>query len=462
MLRLQPAKSISGKYDLPPSTDLLYLSALAGCAGGLTLKFPHVPSTPLTQEIKKSLEGMVTIDCTDTAWTLTPIQDDPAVFLRIPEALFPYQEYFLFIGLGMGKTVHVQGASEKRIQNWIEKAKHVGIICQTVMLDQSTAIQCQEFTPETTLDKEVQEEYAGLLISFLFGARKAHTFLLNSFFSNPLRPIISALGFKLKLKNLTPTEQEEDLLAKRIRFLQSRKKTEPNQKQTNSVEADFTKSRFSSEVEIRVPGDETLAAVLIVAKCLIPRGAFVIGNVPLESWNTQILNFARKAGCKFTIQEKPRSSYGANGLITLQKHDLNGRKMHCSPLYQFKASLPGMIILASFAQAQSVFRGLEDFRLDTPDGIDVLEKCIRLLGARHGEMPDGIVLEGSKYLDGFDLTEPLPPHISGAMVAAGLRCMGETTVCDELILRRWPDFQNLISSVCEFRSRNTKKEEKKA
>ncbi len=57
-----------------------------------------------------------------------------------------------------------------------------------------------------------------------------------------------------------------------------------------------------------------------------------------------------------------------------------------------------MVVLASFAESQSVFRELEDLRNDDPDGIDVVEWCIRTLGARHGEMPDGIVMEGGEIL----------------------------------------------------------------
>jgi 5-enolpyruvylshikimate-3-phosphate synthase len=99
-----------------------------------------------------------------------------------------------------------------------------------------------------------------------------------------------------------------------------------------------------------------------------------------------------------------------------------------------------------------VFRGLDDLRNDEPDGIDLLESCIRRLGARHGEMPDGIVMEGGKDFDGFDFEIPFNAELSAAFAIAGLHCVGTTTVNDEHILHRWPDFETILTTLFEPRS----------
>jgi hypothetical protein len=63
---------------------------------------------------------------------------------------------------------------------------------------------------------------------------------------------------------------------------------------------------------------------------------------------------------------------------------------------------------------------------------------------KFGDIPDGFVVKGSREHDGFDLIEPLPAPLAGAFAVAGLHCIGSTTVNDELLCERWPDFSGLI------------------
>jgi 3-phosphoshikimate 1-carboxyvinyltransferase len=112
-----------------------------------------------------------------------------------------------------------------------------------------------------------------------------------------------------------------------------------------------------------------------------------------------------------------------------------------------------MTIAAAFAEGKSVFRDLEPMRLFDPDGLDQLEQCLRPLGIRHGEMPDGIVVEGAKEFDGFDIIEPLPAHIAAAFCVAGVKCVGKTSIADEFLFARWPDFEKIVSEIFEFRGR---------
>jgi 3-phosphoshikimate 1-carboxyvinyltransferase len=109
------------------------------------------------------------------------------------------------------------------------------------------------------------------------------------------------------------------------------------------------------------------------------------------------------------------------------------------------------VVVAAFAQGQSVFRGLEDLRRDEPDGIGQVLSLARAAGIRHGEMPDGIVIDGGRQYDGFDLSDHLPAPLAAAAAAAALHCMGKTTINDESIVRRWPRFSEMLHSLCEFR-----------
>jgi 5-enolpyruvylshikimate-3-phosphate synthase len=108
-----------------------------------------------------------------------------------------------------------------------------------------------------------------------------------------------------------------------------------------------------------------------------------------------------------------------------------------------------MLILATFARGQSVFRSLEELRNEFPLFIAQILACIDAIGGRYGEMPDGIVIEGIKEYDGFDISENYSAGVNAACAVAGLRCRGKSNIADDAILHRWPHFNSIIDSVCE-------------
>ena len=69
-------------------------------------------------------------------------------------------------------------------------------------------------------------------------------------------------------------------------------------------------------------------------------------------------------------------------------------------------------------------------------------------------MPNGIVIEGAKQFDGFDLPGPLPAQVAGAFAVAGLKCIGATSVNDDAINLRWPEFSAMLSSIGDFQEHN--------
>ena len=150
-------------------------------------------------------------------------------------------------------------------------------------------------------------------------------------------------------------------------------------------------------------------------------------------------------GCKPALQENSETSFGSAGMVTLPKFDLTGQKIDFSPQQPCGEQLPAMAMVAAFAENESLFRQFEDLRLNDPDAIRQLESCLKLMGVKFGDIPDGFVIKGEKEYDGFDLIEPFPAWCAGAFAIAGLRCVGSTTINDERLSERWPDFFDLIT-----------------
>jgi hypothetical protein len=440
---------MKGSWQLPPSPDLFVLATILSLCSRKAIQITSFTDTPLVRQWIDALKGLAQFEQVDNAWKITPILEDPSQFIHITTPVVPYRELVVFALLGMGKTVAFTSISNKRLESWKLRVKRYGIELGIESFDGKPGFSIINRPDEFTIDKLYNENDLSLLLGLASGLNGTLSFLISFPFSSPIRTIASIFGFDIQVKSTV--EKETDPMARRIKLLQ--KKSAVSNGMQYLFSADFHHKEIDSAViPVTLPGDELLSAILLTARCLIQKGSFVLGNIPLETWSAPVLNFIRKMGTKVTAQETGRTSFGSTGLLSMQKIELVGRKLDCKPLSSYEHYLPPLVILAAFAQGQSVFRGLEDLRNDEPDEIDLLESCIRRLGARHGEMPDGIVMEGGKDFDGFDFEAPYSAELSAAFAIAGLHCVGTTTINDEYILQRWPDLETVISTLFEPRS----------
>ncbi|MCL2219545.1 MAG: hypothetical protein FWC23_05915 [Chitinispirillia bacterium] len=460
MIDLRPAKSVQGKAELPVSPDLLFMAALGACAAARKIKVSGVAESDVVNGIVRTIQSHAVVQLDGTELLIDPQgHNDPGLLLALPESLLPYRVIYLFMGLGMGKTVTARSISEKQREDFIARAKRLGITVEQVQADDMFGLRSTYFDSGIAESANINEEDCAALLAFLFGKGEKLTFTIADYhLSTPLRQLANAFGFTLNSKSNT-AEDGGDTIARRMRFLQSKQRGTSDQSRIFIVETDFSK-RDSADgnagappIDIVIPGDEVLAAALITLKCLVPKGELEISNVPTETWASQAVSFMRKMDCKIAVQDESKTSFGSRGTVSVKKTDCAGRKIRCVPLYQYVGQLPCMAVAASFAQGKSVFRDLGALRLADPDGLEQLEKCLRPLGVRHGEMPDGIVVEGAKEFDGFDIIEPLPAHMAIAFCVAGLKCMGKTAIAGEAVFERWPKFEQMINEICEFRNK---------
>jgi hypothetical protein len=449
MLTVNPVKSLQGKFDLPSSQDLFLLAVVTAVASNQPVVIKPIKISPLLNHWCDEFSRLASFQFDSGSCTVKPISSEDATsFLMLDYDYLPYKDLIIFILLGIGKTVAFRSVSQKRIDVICETIRRYGADCEVKTFDGNPGITLSK-PPSISETFKVEERDISPLMGLYLGTRSAFTLQTTFPFANPLRHLAPVFGYEISFKSAVP--RENDPFARRLKMLQSA--TSNNQGQKFNLTCDFSHPKTSEElIEISLPGDEILSTVMLSAKCLFPKGSFVISNMPLETWAAPALSFIRKMGCKVSVQETHRTSFGSAGMFSVQKCDLVGRKVECNPSSLYSVHLPAMTVLAAFAKGQSVFRNLQDLRNDEPDGIDQLETCIRTLGARHGEMPDGIVMDGGKDFDGFDLAGNIPAHIAASFAIAGLKCMGTTTIEDETLKMRWPDFESYLSQLYDLRS----------
>ena len=446
MISITRAKELKGTLRLPPSPDLFFVSLVLALATGCRTRIDAVAQTPLVGLWCAWFKNRASIEFNAQSCDIIPAPDS-SESLRLCYPDVPYPDITVFLLLAHDKTLELSALPPLIRAQWQRCAERAGCVLSVSAAGdvQTLTLEKTEYfhVPDATVDIDDVHPFLALAM----GLKQPVECVVSQPWSSPLRSALAAFGFPCVVKSLV-RKTDEDPLMRRFRFMKTGKKSEGPQQFTITV--DFSKTPCA-ETRVDLPGDEMLAGLIIAAKCLIPKGSLVLENVGLESWNTQILQLVKNMGATLGMQEERVGTYGSAGSVVVQKIALFGRKVDCRPRYQFAAQLPAMVVVAAFAQGQSIFRSLDYLRNDDPDGIEQIYACIAALGARHGEMPDGIVMEGARQFDGFDLPQALPAHVAGAFAVAGLKCIGTTTVADEAIIRRWPDFGALLSSISEFK-----------
>jgi hypothetical protein len=447
VLEIKPAKEIKGSVRLPPSGDLFFVSVVIALAAKTRATISPVSDLALVSWWKKILEGHASFSCNADNCVVQPENEtnDAAITLSCDE--IPYRDFSVFALLGLGKTIVIDGLTRARIEAWTKVVSDHGCGLIVSEVNGKISLHIDRGDNFRVRDTVKSAGYLHSVLGLALGLGKDLTLVTDSVFTSPLRNVLPAFGYTVSVSS-NLRDKGEDPLVRRMRFLQIGKKSEGPVLYT--VSADFAK-RTSVEPDITLPGDDALGAIITVAKCIVPKGSLILENVGLETWSTAALSLFKKMGGVVATQETGQTSYGLCGTVTLTKFGHSGRKVECEPLYMYVSQLPAMVVLAAYASGQSVFRGLADLRNDEPDALAQIIVCLGLLGARHGEMPDGIVVDGGHQFDGFDIRDSLPAHIAASFAVAGLRCMGATTINDDAIQRKWPGFGNMLLSICEFR-----------
>ncbi len=447
MITTKPAKEIAGKITLPTNPDLVLLGMCAACASNKKISFQSIQSTPLIEQYKALFAEHLQWHDDGSQLHCTPQQscDDP---IYIPFATLPFVDFIVFSLLACGKILIVKEVTGERIGYWQARAKQ---FCCTINAEpQDEKVRLWLGESNLSIPQEmVDANDLSILFGLAWGLHQSISFEIDYPLQTPLRHLAIACGYNCETKS-TIDRSTKDPLARHMRFFTQKTKGKKEQKQSFIVTADFTNENDEA-ILLDIPGDDILASLLLLAKSLVQKGLLVMANVPSEQWASSMLNLIRKMQCPVGIQDERDSSFGTTAMVSLQKFKLVGRKVECTPLSNFERQLPAMAILANFASGQSVFRGLEGLRLDNPDRLKQLLLSIEKMGGRHGEMPDGVVIDGGQPSDGFDLTEHFTVSLNGSCAMAGLKCNGQTVVEDTQLLQRWPDFNSLINTMCTFR-----------
>ena len=257
------------------------------------------------------------------------------------------------------------------------------------------------------------------------------------------------MGMKFKKEKIQPPQpkDEDDELERRLKKLTKNNVLEPR----GDMYILEGGQRPQPGMNLEIPGDISASALFTAAAVLVKNSDLVIEDVCLNPTRIGFLDILDKMRAVITFEANSRRGYEPIGTITAKNGPLKGRRIVGETIPTIIDELPIMAIIATQAQGTTVIRDAFELRHKETDRIKVVVSNLRKMGARIGELEDGMAIDGGTELEGAEITTYGDHRIAMAFAIAGLVARGETVIKDaECVTTSHPSFWEDLESIVEY------------
>ncbi|HXG03613.1 MAG TPA: 3-phosphoshikimate 1-carboxyvinyltransferase [Candidatus Binatia bacterium] len=198
---------------------------------------------------------------------------------------------------------------------------------------------------------------------------------------------------------------------------------------------------------VRVPGDISSAAFLLVAGAIVADSRVTVSGVGLNPTRTGVLEVLEAMGARLSIT--PAGDADADepaGDVTVTAGELRGTRIAGSLIPRLIDEIPALAVAAACARGRTDVRDAAELRVKESDRVAVLARELGRLGARVAEQPDGLVVEGGGPLVGARVSSDGDHRIAMALAVAALVARGTTVIEDAgCIATSFPQFPECLN-----------------
>ncbi|MBX6378617.1 MAG: 3-phosphoshikimate 1-carboxyvinyltransferase [Clostridia bacterium] len=192
---------------------------------------------------------------------------------------------------------------------------------------------------------------------------------------------------------------------------------------------------------VRVPGDISSAAFLLVAAALVPGSRLTVRDVGVNPTRTGVLDALQAMGARVAVCN--RRDWGGEPVadVVVEAAELRGIALGGADIPRLIDEIPILAVAATQAQGVTEIRDAAELRVKESDRLAALARELRRLGARVEPLADGLRIEGPCRLVGAACRSEGDHRIAMALAVAGLVADGETVVDDDrCIAISYPSF----------------------
>jgi 3-phosphoshikimate 1-carboxyvinyltransferase len=197
--------------------------------------------------------------------------------------------------------------------------------------------------------------------------------------------------------------------------------------------------------EVRVPGDLSSAAFLLVAAALVPGSELQIADVGLNPTRAGVLDILKMMGAAVEIRDLRDEAGEPVGTVGVRAGRLHGVTIGGALIPRAIDELPVLAVAASLAEGETVIRDAAELRVKESDRVEALARELGRLGATIEAQPDGLAIVGARRLRGGSVRSGGDHRIAMALAVAGLCADGPVTIDDPACIETsFPGFADLL------------------
>lgn len=182
-----------------------------------------------------------------------------------------------------------------------------------------------------------------------------------------------------------------------------------------------------SPLNLRLPGDPSAAAFLIVAALITPGSRLSLQDICLNPTRTGLLEALKSMGACITLKNQHTAAGEPVGDLTVEHGPLHGTEINGSLVVRMIDEFPALAIAAALAHGNTMVHDAAELRLKESDRISVLAGELCALGVNIEEHADGFTIHGGR-LCGGSVQAHGDHRLAMALSVAGLAAETPTTV----------------------------------
>ncbi len=192
-------------------------------------------------------------------------------------------------------------------------------------------------------------------------------------------------------------------------------------------------------------GDPDAALYLLGTGAMLSQTNLAVHYVG-NDWKTRrLLELLRRFNAQIDIQVARSLSKMSIRTVTVKKSELRRTRIAGEQTALFLNEVPFLAVLGTQAVGETVIRDAQKLREGPVDRLMLITENLRRMGAKVGEMPDGLVVQGPVRLQGAELDAKGDVRVGIALSLAGLVAEGDSVIVN--VGSMASDFASLFQTV---------------
>jgi 3-phosphoshikimate 1-carboxyvinyltransferase len=202
---------------------------------------------------------------------------------------------------------------------------------------------------------------------------------------------------------------------------------------------------------VRVPGDISSAAFLLVAGALVEDARLTVEDVGVNPTRTGLLDVLEAMGVAVTATAAPDGGEGERiAALSVGTAEPAAAAVRGALIPRLIDEIPALAVLAARARGVTEIADAAELRVKESDRIAAIARELGKLGVSVEERPDGMRIPGGQRFRGAQVASGGDHRMAMALAVAGLVADGETVIDDVACVQTsFPTFVDLVNALAD-------------